>query len=182
MAPFPANFSARGAVTDCGSRVAGCLAGGQARRLKSLPISTTKNCCALSVIVPAVDGMLDVKRSECFKSLPGHERHYAPESEYIFKAVQPSLEDVLALGGSYERLFDTFEVLLALVYADTDDASTGRLWGPIGRFGWKYSSRFPGVNNPFSQLRKRRRTEKNQMATAPSGIIPWLIRSIHRHL
>lgn len=107
------------------------------------------------VIRPAVEGMLEVRRSNLFKTLPGHERHYTPDSEYLFKALQPVLEDALFLGRSYENYFDRLEVFNALVYADLNERAkeaegSKHLWGPIGRFGWKF--RNAGPNNPFSQL------------------------------
>ena len=86
-------------------------------------------------IVPTVEGMLDVRRTRLFKQLPGHDKYFVPESEYLFKSLQPVLEDHLFLGNSYEDLFDRFEMLQALVYADL---ATGQFWGPTGRFGWKH--------------------------------------------
>jgi hypothetical protein len=100
-------------------------------------------------IVEAARGMLDVKRTNIFKSLPGHEQHYTPESEYLFKVVQPELEDLLFLGSSYEDLFDRYEILQALVFADLTQESAGRVWGPIGRFGWKHRGR---SLSPYSEL------------------------------
>jgi hypothetical protein len=108
------------------------------------------------VVLPAVDGMLEVQRTELFKTIPGHERHYSPESEYMFLALQPNLEDVLFLGKSYENLFDRFELFKALVYADLSDrlghSAVLGLWGPPGRYAWKFTSRRADPNNPFSRL------------------------------
>ena len=104
----------------------------------------------LEVIIPAVEEISDVQRTEIFKKLPGHERNYAPRSEYLFKVMQPPLEDLLFLGRSYELLFDRFEVIFALVYADLTYKEGRRIWGPLGRFGWKYHSR--SDQNPFSQV------------------------------
>ena len=57
-----------------------------------------------------------------------------PRSEYLYKALQPTLEDLLMLGRRYETLFDRFEVLLALEYADV----SGTRWAPPGRYAWKH--------------------------------------------
>lgn len=74
-----------------------------------------------------------------FKRLPGHERQYVPHSEYLFKLLQPTLDDLLFLGRDYEQDFDRFEVLLALVHADLKQSNGSHdIWGPIGRFGWKF--------------------------------------------
>jgi len=101
-------------------------------------------------VVAAVDGMLEVKRTNIFKQLPGHERNYAPESEYLFKALQPGLEDLLFLGNGYEDLFDRYEMIQALVYADLVNRGSGGVWGPPGRFGWKHRGRLS--RSPFDAL------------------------------
>lgn len=99
------------------------------------------------IIVHATHGMSDA--AGLFKSLPGHERHYVPRSEYLFKILQPTLEDPLFLGTGYEQLFDRFEVLYALVIADCNyNEESGYIWAPPGRFGWKRRQR----NNPFDEL------------------------------
>lgn len=78
---------------------------------------------------------------DAFKRLPGHERNFVPRSEYLFKLLQPDVDDLFFVGREYEQVFDRFEVLLALAYADLSRQKQGRVWGPIGRFGWKYSGR-----------------------------------------
>jgi len=73
-----------------------------------------------------------------FKYLPDHKNNYAPLSEYLFKYLQPMLDDLLFLGGDYESCFDRFEVLFALEHAEEYAREDfGRVWGPVGRFGWK---------------------------------------------
>jgi hypothetical protein len=48
------------------------------------------------------------------------------------------LDRLLFLGAGYESLFDRFEVLLALAYADFHDPKgEGEVWGPFGRFAYK---------------------------------------------
>jgi len=73
-----------------------------------------------------------------FKALPGHERQYTPSSEYLHKLLQPTLDDLLFLGPEYETNFDRFEILYALEHAFQYSANGGNVWGPVGRFGWKY--------------------------------------------
>jgi hypothetical protein len=89
---------------------------------------------------------------QAFKQLPSYERLYVPKSEYLFKLLQPMLDDLLFLGRDYEQNFDRFEVLLCLVYADLDSQEHTRptgIWGPIGRFGWKFKHR---DINPFKDI------------------------------
>ncbi len=66
------------------------------------------------LIIPVTDGV--IRTIDGFRLLPGHERHLVPRSEYLFKFLQPEIEDSLFLGRSYETYFDEFEVIWALVY------------------------------------------------------------------
>ena len=88
---------------------------------------------------------------DAFKLLPGHEKHYVPRSEYLFKVLQPIIDDTLFVGKTYESLFDRYEVIQALVYADLHEKESRRVWGPIGRFGWKYNE-FLSDENPFKNI------------------------------
>lgn len=92
--------------------------------------------------------ILELNRTNIWNTIPGHEKHYTPLSEYLFKILQPSLDDLLFLGKSYETAFDTFEVLLTLVVADMRVQKKSGLWGPVGRFGWKHHSASP----PFQRV------------------------------
>jgi hypothetical protein len=87
---------------------------------------------------------------DVFKKIPGHDRDRVPRSEYLYGLLRQPLEAEFFLGKSYENLFDRFEVIAALVYADLTFQERGRIWGPIGRFGWKHSR--GGENNPFSHV------------------------------
>ena len=89
------------------------------------------------------------KISDHFKVIPGHEKQYVAMSEYLLKLLQPKLEDTLFLGRSYESLFDRYEVLQSLVFLDQN--MRRRNWAPVGRFGWKYTSRI-SQTNPFEIL------------------------------
>jgi hypothetical protein len=88
------------------------------------------------VVLPVIAELTDV--AEDFKRLPDMQRKYVPRSEHLYKKLQPILEDQLFLERSYEPLFDQFEILLALSFADLrDDDVTRHVWGPPGRFFWK---------------------------------------------
>lgn len=89
-------------------------------------------------LVSAVsDGILELRQVNVFKQLPGHDRHYTPMSEYLYKILQPKLDDILFIGKGYEKSFDEFEVIFALVVADIRKQNGYEAWGPVGRFGWK---------------------------------------------
>lgn len=100
-----------------------------------------------AVIVPVVGRV--ASENNTFNLLSGPNEHYAPRSEYLFKRIQPRLDDLLFLGRGYEELFDRFEVFLALVYAD--QCSRESFWGPPGRFAWKYHSSLY-TTNPLDEL------------------------------
>ena len=92
------------------------------------------------VVVPVIDELTEIVDS--FKMLPDMEQKYVARSEHIFRRLQPVLEDQLFLGRSYEALFDEFEILMALTYADLcDEDPEAHVWGPPGRFAWKERGR-----------------------------------------
>ncbi|HEU5408721.1 MAG TPA: caspase family protein [Nitrospira sp.] len=76
-----------------------------------------------------------------FKLIPGHERHHVPRSEYIYKLLQPTADDILLIGGEYESVFDRFEMIYSLEYAHVVHpepiGDSDEIRGPVGRFGWK---------------------------------------------
>lgn len=118
------------------------------------------------VVLQVGESMLELVRSKAFKLLPDHERHYSPQSEYLFKLLQPSLDDLLFLGQTYEALFDRFEVLLALVHADLYKYGC---WGPFGRFAWKYESR-RRESNPFTEIVGEGRSQEKDWAPLKAGL------------
>jgi hypothetical protein len=112
-------------------------------------------------------GILELTRADIFKKIPGHERHYTPDSEYLFKQVQPVMDDLFFLGKGYESGFDEFEILYALVVADLRIQGDGYSWGPIGRFGWKHRSR---SNSPFTKLVKEAESLKEKWPPIEAGM------------
>jgi hypothetical protein len=122
-----------------------------------------------SVILPVMGAATELH--DAFKLLPGYERNYTPRSEYLFKMLQPALEDQLFLGRSYERLFDKFEILTALVYADltTTRVVDGDVWGPPGRFAWKHTGRF-SESSPYSELLDEARKARDKWGPLRAGL------------
>lgn len=86
-----------------------------------------------------------------FKLIPNHEKNFFPMSEYIHKILQPALDDLFYLGRDYENYFDIFEIFLALVHADLIYQKKGFIYGPFGRFAWKYKH---SDNSNFNQMGK----------------------------
>ncbi|WP_226596184.1 caspase family protein [Marinobacter nauticus] len=113
-------------------------------------------------VASAAGDLVDV-----FKIIPDHERNYTPLSEYLYKLVQPELDDMLFLGKGYEDVFDEFEILFALVVADLKKQEDSYVWGPIGRFGWK--NRRHGIS-PFQKLRNEAAQYKNNWGPIKAGM------------
>ncbi len=81
-----------------------------------------------------------------FGFIEEHKRYFSPISEYLNKILKSPIDNLLFLGDDYDRVFDDYEVYAALTYIDVTNSS----WGPIGRFGYKYSH---DVNsNPFKRI------------------------------
>lgn len=109
--------------------------------------------------------MLELDRADLFKRIHAkNKNYYVPRSEYMFKVVQPILDDILFLGKSYEHLFDKAEVLIALIYANI----TKNDWGPPGRFAWKYKHNY--LLNPFVEIVKEADLKKNEWAPLKAGL------------
>lgn len=124
------------------------LSAGKYDALKVILTTTVQNPSLkreyLPIIVAVVLNLSDIH--DAFKWIPGQEKKYVPRSEHLYQILEPTLEELLFVGKNYDRLFDDFEVYSALVFADVED----RDWGPIGRFGWKYSRE--AENNPFKWI------------------------------
>jgi hypothetical protein len=72
------------------------------------------------------------------------------------------------MGANYESIFDRLEVIIALVYADLTFEKRGHVWGPIGRFGWKYG-RGRGIN-PYGEITEEIVTQKESWPLLKVGL------------
>jgi hypothetical protein len=148
------------------------LAGENYDNLASILLSEVGDRHGRSVTNPLViavtDNMLELTRSNFFNTLPGYENRYTPRSDYVYKLLQPMLEDRLFLGTSYERLFDEFEVLYALVVADIlkQEDEESRVWGPPGRFGWKQR----GADSPLLRVLQSAEREAENWGPLKAGL------------
>lgn len=121
----------------------------------------------IEVTLPVGDATVNLH--DVFKKLPGHDQHYVPRSEYLFKLLQPGLDDLLFLGRDYEQMFDRFEVFLALVHAELEYNLENRVWGPLGRFGWKYKSR-ERSGDVYSEIVREANTLKDEWPPLKAGL------------
>lgn len=92
-----------------------------------------------SLLVGVIKPMFGVH--DLFKLTDGHDRALTPRSEYLFHLLQPAADDTLFVGNGYEMLFNRVELLLSIEYAHLTSPTllteSERVWGPIGRFGWR---------------------------------------------
>jgi uncharacterized caspase-like protein len=102
---------------------------------------------AMPILIPVVAEITKV--FDQFRALPGQAKKYVPRSEHQLVVLQPIVEDQLFLGRSYQDLFDQFEIMLALVYADLSPGSVLPFWGPPGRFAYEERSIFVD-SKPFT--------------------------------
>jgi Caspase domain len=119
------------------------------------------------VILPTITALTAIV--DAFKMLPGLEQRYTPRSDHLFQALQPIVEDQLFLGRSYEMLFDQFEVLLALTFADVKAGDPiGQVWGPPGRFAWQHE-RY-GDQAPFARVVAEAQRQNNNWGPLKAGM------------
>lgn len=106
---------------------------------------------------------------EVFKLFSSHERHYVPCSEFLFEGLQPSINDTLFVGRSYEDLFERCEVLLALVFADQKSDKHG-YWFPTGRYSWKIRERLIDID-PLSLLTDEATEYRDEWPPLKAGLM-----------
>lgn len=82
---------------------------------------------------------IGVMNTDVGRLLPGLERHHTPVSDHLHALLREPMRQYKAADDEYQRTFDTFEYLLALVYADIvrREYDENKLWGPVGCFGWR---------------------------------------------
>lgn len=131
------------------------------------PIPSTGRQDQPETFAEGVARVFHASTDDFFKQIPGHERHYVPLSEYLFKILQPRLDDTLFLGQNYEQAFDTFEVFFALAVADIYLLKNDRSWGPIGRFGWKHKN---NRNSPLTRIIDQGRAQQGSWAPLAAGL------------
>lgn len=124
---------------------------------------------AAIIIVPVIDAMADVANTNVWRHVEEYKQKRVPGSEYLFNTLRPALEDLLFLGASYEHLFDRYEILRALIYADAMDDG----WGPVGRFAWKFCQ--DGEDNPYATALSEAAQQKDAWGPLQAG----LFRSSH---
>ena len=147
------------------------VAAGKYENLREILETNVRSHRSPSEVKPLVSALLDLLTDshDAFKTLPGHERHYVPRSEYLFSLLQPALDDILFLGRDYEQMFDRFEVFLALICADKLKSEMGETWSSFGRFAYKFRSRF-ATSHPYGQIVQEAETMKADWPPIRAGL------------
>lgn len=72
------------------------------------------------------------------RSLPGMGERATPVNDHLYESLRSVFKDYLPSDEEYQLVFDRFEYLLGVVFADTNRKQVGSGWGgPHGRFIWK---------------------------------------------
>lgn len=77
------------------------------------------------------------------QAIPGSERRYTAMSDHLYDAVRPFVRTIIPENAVYEDLFDRFEYLVALAYADSRMRQNLGFWAPVGRIAWRWERIFP---------------------------------------
>lgn len=108
------------------------------------------------LVNPLVGAMLELNRMNVFQLIPGQEKKFTPLSEHLFELFRPKFESILAIDNEFETLFDRFELMYSLTYADYSDKKDGRFWLPLGRFAWKFNRLDGRGIDPIKDLKAQR--------------------------
>jgi len=72
--------------------------------------------------------------------VPGLDRHYTPTSDRLCDWLRDPLREFIPADDLYEKIFDRFEYLRALVHGDILQKTGKQTWGAPGQFVWKHHS------------------------------------------
>lgn len=93
---------------------------------------------------------------------------YTPVSEHLVKVLRAPLREFLPDEVVYERTFDRFECLFALVYGDCLKRRGRGVWGPVGRFGYKLGN--SEGQNPLKDLLAEAEHQKEAWGPLKAGL------------
>jgi hypothetical protein len=112
----------------------------------------------------------ELLRSTAFKQIPGHEKFFTPLSEYLFKTLQPQLDEIFFLGIGYEKSFDTFEIILALASSDYCNERNGYYSALPGRFFWKHKRSSSHRTSPLDRVISEANAKKENWEPIRAGM------------
>jgi len=90
-----------------------------------------------SPLVLALHPWSVMDRPEIQRLLPGLDRNIIPLNNHLNDILRDPLRDILPQDANYQDHFDRFEYLAALVHADLGEEKYGKIWAPVGLFGYR---------------------------------------------
>lgn len=91
-----------------------------------------------AIILVNAWSVMETKDGQC---LPGMKGRYAPVSDHLHRVLREPLQPFIADAEKYTSIFDRFEYLLGLAYADLSEETGEERRGPVGSYGWRYRDR-----------------------------------------
>lgn len=88
------------------------------------------------LLINIIDRMVDISTN--FKVFYPEKNYKFPLSEYVYKHLQPTIDDVLYVGDEYPELFINTELLISFFYAISEYSEEAtEVWGPLGRYTYQ---------------------------------------------
>ena len=89
-----------------------------------------------NLLIYTCDNMIDL--GEDYKVFFPDQNYKYPLSEFLYKELQPLIDDFLYVGDEYPELFFSTEILISIFYAIKHYKETeSRVWGPLGRYTYQ---------------------------------------------
>lgn len=85
-----------------------------------------------SLIVKLFDEMTAISRY--FNLLYSDNDYKYPMNEYLYKYIQPLIDDILFIGDEYSERYINTEMLISIAYAIKNYDDKGYVYGPVGRY------------------------------------------------
>ena len=99
--------------------------------------STWRDQVEMPLVVALSRGRVFLADAADYLSTDAKTKLYAPVSEHLHAVLRAPLKEYAPQDAQYDKCFDRFEFLLALVYGDVTSKRGFSSWLPIGRFGWR---------------------------------------------
>lgn len=89
-----------------------------------------------NILLNACDNMMD--ESDNFRKFFPEKNYKYPLSEYLYKMLQPLIDDFLYIGDEYPERYMSAELLISCFYAMKNyDEKGEQVWGPLGRYTYQ---------------------------------------------
>lgn len=72
--------------------------------------------------------------SQNFNLFYPEENYKFPMNEYLYKYMQPIIDDILFIGDDYNDKYTNTEILISVIYAAKNYSEKDYVWGPFGRY------------------------------------------------